>query len=72
MKTSRLRKAEKRQEWPTVVYFWAFGLAVMSYVAARLALDGRPHPYHWLAGLVGGLAGILIGWLWFHWRGDIV
>ncbi len=62
---------EKRREWPAVVYFWAFGLAVMSYVVARLTLNGQPHPYHWLAGVVGGLAGIPLGWLWFRWRGDL-
>ncbi len=62
---------EKRREWPAVVYFWAFGLAVISYAVARLTLDGQPHPYHWLAGLVGGLVGIPLGWLWFRWRGDL-
>ncbi len=62
---------QKRREWPAVVYFWAFGLAIMSYVIARLALDGQPHPFHWLAGLAGGLVGIPLGWLWFRWRGDV-
>ncbi len=61
----------KRREWPAVVYFWAFGLAVVGYAVARVVLDGRPHPYHWLAGLVGGLLGIPLGWLWYRWRGDM-
>jgi len=62
---------KKSKEWPAVVYFWAIGLALVSYVVARVALDGMPHPYHWASGLVGGLAGIGIGWLWYRWRGDI-
>ena len=62
---------EGRKEWPAVVYFWAFGLAIVSYAVARAVLDGKPHPYHWAAALIGGLVGIPLGWLWFHWRGDV-
>jgi hypothetical protein len=54
-----------------VVYFWIFGLGLFSYLIARFALDGYPHPYHWLFGLIGGVFGIGIGWLWYRWRGDI-
>jgi hypothetical protein len=53
------------------VYFWAFGLAIFGYAIARVVLDGKPHPYHWLAGLAGGLAGIPLGWLWYRWRGEL-
>lgn len=63
--------AEERNEWPAVVYFWMIGLAFVSYVVARIALDGYPHPYHWLSGLAGGVFGTGIGWLWYRWRGDI-
>ncbi len=69
-KTERKFHREPR-EWPAVVYFWAFGLALVSYVVARIALDGQPHPYHWLSALAGGLAGIGIDWIWFRWRGDL-
>ncbi len=65
------RNSSKRKEWPAVVYFWLIGLAFISYVVARIALNGYPHPYHWLSGLIGGLAGIPIGWLWYRWRGDV-
>jgi hypothetical protein len=71
MKTRKRNQTERRQDWPAVVYFWTFGLGIMSYVVARLALDGQPHPYHWSAALLGGLAGIPLGWLWFRWRGDV-
>jgi hypothetical protein len=71
MKTIGHKRTAKRNEWPAVVYFWAFGLAIFAYTFARVVLDGRPHPYHWLAGLAGGLLGIPVGWLWFRWRGDV-
>jgi hypothetical protein len=68
----RSRSLPARPEWPAVVYFWAFGLSLSIYAIARVVLDGQPHPYHWIAALVGGLAGIPLGWLWYRWRGDIL
>ncbi len=72
MKTDRKRLKAPRHEWPAVVYFWGFGLAIMSYVVARIVLDGQPHPYHWLSALAGGAAGLGIGWIWFRFRGDVL
>ena len=71
-KHSSVHEVKQRKEWPIVVYFWIIGLAMVSYVIARIGLDAYPHPYHWLSGLVGGLAGIPLGWLWYRWRGDIL
>jgi hypothetical protein len=65
------KEDKRRKEWPAVVYFWAIGLAFVSYIVARIVLDSYPHPYHWLSGLVGGVLGIPLGWLWYRWRGDI-
>lgn len=62
---------KKGKEWPAVVFFWAFGLAIFSYIVTRIGLSGYPHPYHWLSGIVGGILGIGIGWLWYRWHGDI-
>ncbi|OGO34302.1 MAG: hypothetical protein A2Z03_08495 [Chloroflexi bacterium RBG_16_56_8] len=70
-KRSPANQGARRKEWPAVVYFWIIGLTLVSYVVTRIVLDGYPHPYHWLSGLVGGLAGIPIGWLWYRWRGDV-
>lgn len=70
-KTASNTDKTKKKEWPTVVYFWIIGLALVSYVVARMALDGYPHSYHWLSGLAGGIAGIPIGWLWYWWRDDV-
>ncbi len=64
-------RSERGREWPAAVYFWAFGLATVSYMVARAVLDGKPHPYHWAAALLGGVVGIPLGWLWFRWRGDV-
>jgi hypothetical protein len=72
MKKMTSRKLEKRKDWPVVIYVWAFGLMIMSYLVARVVLDGKPHPYHWIAAIIGGLAGIPIGWLWYRWRGDVI
>jgi len=69
---ARKEKPAAGREWPVVVYIWAIGLAIVSYAVARAALDAQPHPFHWLAGVVGGLAGIPIGWLWYRWRGDVI
>jgi len=71
VKATRRKSTPVRNEWPAVVYLWIFGLAMMSYVVARFALDGQPHPYHWLAALTGGLAGIPMGSVWYRWRGDV-
>lgn len=64
-------KNHKPNEWPIVVYFWMIGLAVIGYLTGRIALSTQPHPYHWLSLLIGGLLGIVVGWLWYRWRGDI-
>ena len=62
----------KKKEWPVVVYLWAFGLAIVSYAVARVGLAAFPHPYHWASGLIGGALGILLGWVWYRWRGDVI
>jgi CHASE2 domain-containing sensor protein len=72
MKKMKSKQLEKRKDWPVVIYVWAFGLAIMSYLVTRVVLDGKPHPYHWIAAIIGGLAGIPIGWLWYRWRGDVI
>ena len=71
MNKLKSRKLEKRKEWPAVVYIWIFGLGIISYTVARVILDGKPHPYHWIIAVIGGLAGIPLGWLWYRWRGDV-
>jgi len=72
IKTSKARIAEKKKDWPLVIYVWIAGLAILGYVVARIALDGYPHPLHWGSGLIGGLLGIPIGWAWYRRRGDIL
>ncbi len=71
MKRRTAKAVVHRQEWPAIVFLRGFGLAFLSYVLARIILDGQPHPFHWLASLIGGMVGVGIGWLWFWWRGDV-
>jgi hypothetical protein len=70
-KAALINETKKSKEWPAVVYFCSFGLAILSYAIARMVLDGQPHPYHWGAALFGGIVGIPLGWLWYRWRGDL-
>jgi hypothetical protein len=63
---------EKKKEWPVVVYFWTFGLGALGYVLSNVGLVHLPHSYHWVTGIIGAVAGILIGWVWYRWRGDII
>ncbi len=66
-------RKEQRRDWPVVVYVWGIGLGFLSYLfMGEVVLAARPHPVHWLAGLVGGGLGVGIGWLWFRWRGDVI
>lgn len=71
-RTTKKKKEEKSKEWPAVVYFLGLGLTFLGYVIGRIALDGYPHSYHWLSGLIGGALGVVIGWLWYWKRGDIM
>lgn len=64
-------KDQRSKEWPVVVYLWAFGLAILGYAVGRVGLSSLPHPYHWMSGVIGAVAGILIGWVWYRWRGDV-
>jgi hypothetical protein len=66
-----LEKDRHSKEWPVVVYLWAFGLAILGYAAGRVGLSSLPHPSHWMSGVIGAVAGILIGWIWYRWRGDV-
>lgn len=72
IKVSKARTDRKSQDWPLVVYVWIVGLGIFGYIFARLALDTYPHPLHWGAGLASGLLGVLVGWAWYRWRGDIL
>ena len=65
-------KPSTKKEWPAAVYLWAFGLGLIGYlIVGEMILESKPHPIHWLSGLIGGILGIGVGWLWYRWRGDI-
>ncbi len=39
-KTALTNETKKSNEWPAVIYFWSFGLVILSYAVARMVLDG--------------------------------
>jgi hypothetical protein len=71
-KTLSSTEKKKKKEWPVVVYFWTFGLAALGYILSSVGLLHLPHSYHWTTGIIGGVVGLLIGWLWYRWRGDVI
>jgi len=71
-KSVRKNKKKVHKETPLVVWLWALGLGFLSYLVARIALDGYPHPVHWASGAAGAVIGFLVGWLWYRWRGDMI
>jgi len=72
VKSRKISGKKTRQDWPVVIYMWIFGLGIMSYIVARIALDAYPHPVHWVSGVVGAIIGYFVGWLWYRWRGDVI
>lgn len=71
-KIKRKPVKNKQKEWPAVVYMWAIGLGVLGYlIVGEGILEVRPHPIHWLAGVIAAAVGIPVGWLWYRWRGDV-
>ncbi len=39
---------------------------ILGYVFAWIGLVSYFHPNHWVAGVIGALAGCFVGWLWFR------
>lgn len=55
---------KRRADWPVDI-----GIAtgcILGYVFAWIGVFGLFHPYHWLAGVSGAMAGGLVGWVWFR------
>ena len=55
-----------------MVYLSTCGLAVLGYMLSYLGLLPIPHTSHWTSGIIGGVLGLLVGWIWYRWRGDIL
>ncbi len=57
---------------PFVVFVGLFGLGLLGYVLSQMVLPVEAHSAHWLVALIGAALGGVLGWLWYHWRGDII
>lgn len=62
-------KLSPRQHAQSIAYLALVVGGILSYVAAEIILAVRPHPYHWLMALVGGvLIGLIVfGVAWWQW-----
>ena len=69
------KQSEKRgpKDTPVVIYIWVIGLFLAFWlIGGEAILEYKPPPLHWVAGLVGGVIGIPVGWIWYRWRGDVL
>lgn len=67
------QKTKEEKEWPVVIYMWVSALAMVGYLIGETVFrTTKPHPFHWLLALVGGILGIGAGWLWYRSRGDVI
>lgn len=57
---------------PFVVFVGLIGLGLIGYVISQMFLPVEAHSLHWLVALIGAVVGGLLGWVWYHWRGDII
>ncbi len=57
---------------PFVVFVGFFGLGLVGYVISQMFFPVEAHSSHWLVALIGATLGGVFGWLWYHWRGDII
>ncbi len=57
---------------PLVVLVGLIGLGLVGYVLSQAFLPPEAHPSHWLVAVLSAIVGGVLGWLWYHWRGDII
>ena len=57
---------------PFVVFVGVFGFGLLGYVFSQVVTAAGAHPTHWLAALGAAILGGVLGWVWYHWRGDII
>ncbi len=57
---------------PFVVFVGLVGLGLLGYVLSQMVLPVEAHSAYWLGALIGAILGGVLGWMWYHWRGDII
>ena len=74
-KPTRLANAQSKDASngvPFVVFVGFFGLGLVGYVLSQALLPVEAHSSHWLVAVLSAVVGGVLGWLWYHWRGDII
>ena len=72
MKKHKKTKLKLEKELtPITVYISAAGLGIIGYLVGEFVLGSRPHPLHWVAGIVGIGIGYLVGKLLVRRYGDL-
>ncbi len=57
---------------PFVMLVGFIGLGLIGYVVSQLFLPVEAHAAPWLIAVISAALGGVLGWLWYHWRGDII
>ncbi len=57
---------------PFVVFVGLFGLGLLGYVVGQIFLPVEAHATQWLVAAISATMGGVLGWLWYHWCGDII
>jgi hypothetical protein len=59
-----LYEFNRNPDWPVDI-----GISTgctLGYIFAWIGLVSYFHPNHWVAGVIGALAGCFVGWIWFR------
>jgi uncharacterized protein (DUF983 family) len=72
-KRPRSARNNQSQDGPAlVVVLVVAALAMLGYLAGEVAFAPRPHPFHWLAAVIGAAVGWGLGSIYLKLKGDIV
>jgi len=71
MKPQKPKRKPEKELTPITIYVCTVGLGLLGYLLGEFILGSRPHPWHWVAGIIGIGLGYLVGKLVVRRVGDI-
>ena len=74
-KSTKLAKARTKNltgAWPFIVWVGIFGFGLIGYIMSQILTMAEAHPSHLTVAAVSAVFGGFFGWLWYHYRGDII